>query len=144
MTDQEWYMNPMERLMLSGWLNQYNGHMILNADVLSELEVYGLKWSREGRRLSYMAESVTVPVYTPAYFNKELEKASGRGTLLDGNWLGVWALDVASAILTLALGQNDPTTALHARANRYNMIVTMLRPEAPVQEASGMVGEIRG
>jgi len=140
----DWYMNPMERLMLAEWLNKYTGHMILDVVVLNTLDVYGLKWNPHTRRLSYMSESAEVPVYTPAHFRAELQKAQGRGDVSDGNWFGVWALDVASAILSLALAQSDPTKALSAKINRYKMIVTLLRPETPVTEVSGLLGEIRG
>jgi hypothetical protein len=142
MKEQDWYMTPMERLMLADWLDQFNGHAILNVDVLPSLEPFGLKWW--GRRLSYMSESVEIQVHQSAYFQEELKKAGGRGSLTTGNWLGVWALDVASAVLSLALAGPDPTTGLHARSTRYRMIVTMLRPETPVTEVSGLLGEIRG
>lgn len=144
MTKQDWYMNPMERSLLAEWLAQYAGHMILNADVLSTLDNFGIKWNPGTRRLTYMRESAEVMVYSPAYFNQVLMKAGGRGHVSEGNWLGVWALDVASAILSLALGTPDPTVALIAKSNRYKTIVTLLRPEGDVIEPSGMVGEIRG
>lgn len=140
----EWYMGPMERLFVAEWLEQFNGHAILNVDILNTLDPFGLKWAAQQRRLSYMSEGVEIPVHSAAYFTDELKKASGRGELVVGNWLGVWALDVASAILSLALGAPDPTQPLTTRANRYKLIVGMLRPDGPVKEASGLVGEIRG
>lgn len=141
---QEWYMGPMERLLIAEWLSQFNGHAILNVDILNTLDSFGLKWSPQQRRLTYMSESAEIPVHGSAYFMDELKKANGRGELVHGNWLGVWALDVASAIFSLALGAADPTKPLIARANRYKMIVTMLRPEGDVKEISGLLGEIRG
>ena len=140
----EWYMGTMERMFVAEWLDQFNGHAILSVDVLNSLEPFGLKWAAQQRRLSYMSESVEISVHGSAYFTEELKKANGRGELVHGNWLGVWAIDVASAIFTLALGSADPTTSLIARGNRYKMIVSMLRPEGQVKEASGLLGEIRG
>lgn len=35
---QEWYMGPMERLLIAEWLSQFNGHAILNVDILNTLD----------------------------------------------------------------------------------------------------------
>jgi hypothetical protein len=137
-------MGPMERMFVAEWLDQFNGHAILNVDVLNSLEPFGLKWAATQRRLTYMSESAEIQVHGAAYFSGELKKANGRGQLTPGNWLGVWAIDVASAIFSLALGAPDPTTPLTVRSNRYQMIVSMLRPEGQVKEASGLLGEIHG
>lgn len=142
--DSEWYMGPMERMFVAEWLDQFNGHAILSVDTLNSLEPFGLKWQQGQRRLTYMSESVEVPVHSSAYFIEELKKANGRGELVHGNWLGVWALDVASAILSLALGAPDPITHFPNRGNRYRMIMTLLRPPYESKDVSGLLGEIRG
>src|SRR5689334_3766461 len=111
-TTTEWYMGPMERMFVAEWLDQFNGHAVLNVDVLNTLDAFGLKWASQQRRLTYMSEGVEIPVHSAAYFIDELKKANGRGELIGGSWLGVWALDVASAIFSLALGAADPTKPL--------------------------------
>lgn len=138
-----WYMNPMERLMLTEWLSQFNGHVILNMDILPSLDLYGLKWNYVTKRLSYMSQSAEIVTYSPQYFHDVLHAHGGRGHVDLEFPAGVWALDVASAILTIAGLSPDPTVAIPSRKVRYSTILSLLRPIGDVKEASGLVGEIR-
>jgi hypothetical protein len=141
----EWFMSPLERIALADWLARYNGYAIIEHSALKQLAPFGILWDRTRSRLLYDAgrRSAEVQVHSKMYFQAALNHA-GKGTLADGDWHAVWALDVASALLSLAGIEHDPTTGIPSRAARFDTIVRVLRPEGEVRLADGFVGEIRG
>lgn len=142
----EWYMSPLERTKLADWLARFNGHVILEQSALKTLSALGVQWDRTRMRLLYGASkrSAYVPVQPKSFFAALLTTEGGKGNLAEGNWEGVWALDVAIAILSLAGIEHEPTAGVPSKAQRYDVIVNLLRPEGLVQDADGTVGEIRG
>ena len=144
-TTTDWYMTDMERMFLAEWLTQFNGYVILLDTKLNDLEQYGLKWNAKTERLSYMSESVEVPVRDREFFNRALLSRGQGGSFVEpGKWRGVWALDVASAILALAQGFPDLTPAIPDRILRYKTIITILRPATPITSVEGIVGRVHG
>lgn len=142
----EWVMSPFERTALASWLSAYDGYSILLDTALStpRLSDFGVTWDAAQRRLKYGARSVEVPTHSRAHFVVELQKARGRGKILDGVWYGVWMIDVACALLSLAGVEHDPTAGLTPRSLRYKTIINILKGEGDSRDAEDIVGEIRG
>lgn len=142
----DWAMPPFEREALASWLQAYNGYSILLDTALStpRLSDFGVTWDAGQRRLKYQTRSAEVPVHTRQYFERALHDAQGRGELAAGVWMGVWMIDVAAALLSLAGIEHDPTAMLTPRSLRYKTIITMLKGEGDSRDAEDIVGEIRG